>query len=60
MTFFYYKDAADEWRWYLEAANGKTIADSGEGYKNEADCRSAIELVRGVDGTVAVIKLPRR
>ncbi len=46
MTYIYYKDAKGEWRWYLEAANGKKIAASGEGYQNEQDCLSAIALVK--------------
>lgn len=46
-TFSFYKDKAGEWRWRAKAANGKVIADSGEGYKNFADCASALGLVRG-------------
>jgi len=29
------------------AANGRKIAVSGEGYHNLADCRDALDLVRG-------------
>lgn len=29
-----YKDDAGEWRWKAQAANRKTVADSGEGYRN--------------------------
>jgi uncharacterized protein len=47
MTFWKYRDANNYWRWYLEAANGRKIANSGEGYWNEADCDHAIELVKG-------------
>lgn len=36
-----YKDAAGEWRWALRAANGITIADSGEGYVERNDCLEA-------------------
>ena len=46
MTYHYYKDASGEWRWRLKAANGKIIADSGEGYQNEQDCLAAIDLVK--------------
>ena len=46
MTYWIYKDAQKEWRWYLEAANSRNIADSGEGYKNESDCEAAIALVK--------------
>jgi len=46
MTYVIYKDKLNEWRWYLKAANGKKIADSGEGYKNKSDCLNAIGLVK--------------
>jgi uncharacterized protein YegP (UPF0339 family) len=46
MNFYIYKDAASEWRWFLYAANNKKLADSGEGYKNKADCLAAIGLVK--------------
>jgi len=46
MRFHAYKDAAGYWRWRLLAANNRTIADSGEGYNNYADCLAAIELVK--------------
>ena len=36
MTHQYYKDTKGEWRWRLKASNGRIIADSAEGYKNEA------------------------
>ncbi len=32
-----YQDKADEWRWSRVAANGETIADSGEGYVTRHD-----------------------
>lgn len=35
-----------QWRWRLRAANNKIIADSGEGYNNEADCLAGINLVK--------------
>ena len=47
MTFWKYRDPANHWRWTLEAANGRKIANSGEGYWNEADCDHAINLVKG-------------
>lgn len=31
MAFWIYKDSANQWRWYLAAANNKKIADSGAG-----------------------------
>ncbi len=32
-----YQDQLGEWRWSAKAGNGRTIADSGEGYKNKGD-----------------------
>jgi uncharacterized protein YegP (UPF0339 family) len=46
MYYEMYRDAQRYWRWRLRAANNRTIADSGESYHNESDCRAAIELVK--------------
>lgn len=46
--FVLYKDEKGEYRWRLYAANSKIIADSGEGYKNRADCLHGINLVASV------------
>lgn len=46
MTYVYYKDAKGEWRWRLKAANGRIIADSGEGYSTEQACKDDIERVK--------------
>jgi uncharacterized protein YegP (UPF0339 family) len=35
----YYKDLNNQWRWRAIATNGKTVADSGEGYHNLEDCK---------------------
>lgn len=45
-SFLIYKDQAGEYRWRLQASNAKVIADSGEGYKNKADCEHGIKLVQ--------------
>jgi uncharacterized protein len=44
-SFLIYKDAKGEFRWRYQASNTKVIADSGEGYKNKADCQNGINLV---------------
>jgi uncharacterized protein len=44
MTFVLYRSGF-EFRWRLRAANGRIIADSGEGYFNKSDCLAAIRLV---------------
>lgn len=46
LTFVTYKDKAGEFRWRLEASNGKSIATSGEGYKEKRDRDHAIELIK--------------
>jgi uncharacterized protein YegP (UPF0339 family) len=51
-----YQDRAKQWRWYLLAANGKKIADSGEGYNNETDCRAGINLVKS-SSNAPIVKL---
>lgn len=64
MEFEIYRGAAREWRWRLRASNGKIVADSGEGYNNQADCEAGLILVAGTtaqtkvsieDGTAATI-----
>lgn len=45
MTYWLYKDANGHYRWYLEAANGRKVANSGEGYINRDDCIHAVGLV---------------
>lgn len=54
MHFFKYTDQAREWRWRLVGANGRTLADSGEGYQAEASCNHAISLIRGGAGAAEV------
>lgn len=46
LTFERYQDKANEWRWRLQTKNGQIIADSGEGYKNLADCDKMIEKIK--------------
>jgi len=46
MSYKYWKDSSGQWRWHLLAGNNRIVASSGESYWNEADCLSAIELVK--------------
>lgn len=50
LMFWVYQDALRQWRWHLKAANGRKIADSGEGYLNQQDCLTSINLVAGSNG----------
>lgn len=45
MAYYIHKDTTGQWRWYLQAANNRKIANSGESYWNESDCLHAIGLV---------------
>jgi uncharacterized protein YegP (UPF0339 family) len=46
MKLVKYLDAQRQWRWHIKAANGRVLADSGEGYHNEIDCDRAVALIR--------------
>ncbi len=46
MKFTIWQDAAGEWRWRLVARNGKTIADSAEGYKSR---RHAVAMCQRIN-----------
>ena len=46
MYYEMYKDLSGYWRWRFIAANGRILADSGEGYSNKADCLNGINLVK--------------
>jgi len=49
LTYWMYLDVNGQYRWYLEAANGRKIANSGEGYHNRNDCIYAVGLVMGTN-----------
>lgn len=56
MQYRKYLDSNRQWRWRLVVvANGKIIANSGEGYHNEADCDHAINLVKS-SASATVVK----
>ena len=42
-----YADASGEHRWRYKAANGQTLADSGEGYRDQRDALTAVGIVTG-------------
>jgi uncharacterized protein YegP (UPF0339 family) len=46
VKYHVYQDSAGEWRWRLKAANGKVLADSGEGYSSKQACKEGIDLVK--------------
>lgn len=54
--FQVYRDRKREWRWRLRAANGRVLADSGEGYKRQKACERAIVSVwKVISAPIAVV-----
>ena len=46
---------AQVWRWRLVSSNGRTVADSAEGYFSKSDCQHGIELVKGTNASTPVV-----
>lgn len=44
-TLEFYRDAAGKWRWRFIAANGRILADSGQGYRHRVDAERGFESV---------------
>jgi uncharacterized protein YegP (UPF0339 family) len=55
--FEMYESSNGEWRWRLVAPNGRTIADSGEGYSSKQSCEEGIESVRRWSAEAEVVEL---
>jgi uncharacterized protein YegP (UPF0339 family) len=59
MRFYIYKDDSGYWRWYLEAANHKKIAVSGESYENKSDCEHAIDLIKSTNQFIEILYIDK-
>jgi len=46
LRFEVIRDTRSGFRWRLKGANGRIIANSGEGYKTKAACLGGIDLVQ--------------
>ena len=57
MKFEMYQDKAGKWRWRLVAKNGRTVADSGEGYNSPGNARRAMKAFRHVVISASVVEL---
>lgn len=55
IKFYIYQDVNNEYRWRLLTANNRVIADSGEGYKNQADVLASIELLMDTDRSTVIV-----
>jgi uncharacterized protein YegP (UPF0339 family) len=56
--FEVYKDKGGEYRWRLVAPNGKSIADSGEGYSSKQACLDGIASVKQHAAAAEIVELP--
>ena len=53
--FEVYEDTGGKYRWRLVAANGQTVASSGESFASKANAREAAENVKKNAGTADVV-----
>jgi uncharacterized protein YegP (UPF0339 family) len=45
MKLTFYKDKKKEWRWKITSANGRKLANSGEGYKTRAGAHKTLAKI---------------
>jgi uncharacterized protein len=53
--FRVYKDVDGTWRWNLKTANGRIVADSGEGYDREKGALDAVTRVQAAATAASVV-----
>jgi uncharacterized protein YegP (UPF0339 family) len=53
------EDAGDEYRWHLESANGRLMADSGEGYADRGGAEDAVERFETYASEASVLDVGR-
>jgi uncharacterized protein YegP (UPF0339 family) len=53
MRFEVYKDSRGNYRWRLIAANGQTVASSGEYFASESNAKRAAENVKQNAGSAS-------
>jgi uncharacterized protein len=54
VKFILYEDRLGKFRWRLVARNGRTVADSAEGYDALSNVKRAAERVRSQVGNAAI------
>lgn len=52
--FQVFQDGAGLWRWRIAALNGRTVADSGEGYSTKANAHRAVADLNNTDWPIPV------
>lgn len=45
-VFKVYRDDEGRWRWRAQSANGRILADSGQGYDSPSAARKAVERIK--------------
>ncbi len=55
--FELFKDRSGQYRWRLVAPNGKTIADSGEGYSTKENAKDGIASVKKNAPSAPIIEI---
>lgn len=58
LKFIVYKDDAQEFRWRLVARNGRTVADSGEGYTTRSGALKAVKRLNEEGSGSMVVVAP--
>ncbi len=56
--FDIYEDTAGQFRWRLVAANGRIIADSGQGYADKDGARRAVDRIKTAATASVVLEAP--
>lgn len=52
--FKVYEDRRGEFRWRLLSSNGRTVADSGEGYGSRSAAREAAQRIKSNAGSAPI------
>jgi uncharacterized protein YegP (UPF0339 family) len=55
-TLEIYRDKKGEWRWRFAASNGRTLADSGEGYATRGNAIRAARRLQKIAAIADVVK----
>lgn len=55
--FEVYADKSGEYRWRLKAANGQTVASSGESFASKSKARAAAESVKGTLPSTEIVEV---
>jgi uncharacterized protein YegP (UPF0339 family) len=57
LKFEIYADSSGNYRWRLKAANGQTVASSGESFSSKSSATRAAENVRDNAGSATIVEV---